>query len=271
MRIQMGMSRRGGGGGGGGGNPTAEVQALLAGTPGFAIDWSDTAVLWQDNTKLTPVTAAGQTIGAVDTKFGTTVYTLSEAGAALGVWQGTYWQGDGVDDRFITGVATPILNNVPAVTAFARVRLDTLTTSPCLIAFSTATGTAPRFVIDILPTGEVRARVRRLDADAENTFPSAAGVIVAGTAYTIRAEVDYAGTGACRVWVNGTLVINQTLANAVGNTSATNSVRHRHSLGLSNTLSQFVDGNFGRVVVAPKLLTGAETTSCINWVEAAAV
>ncbi len=253
----------------GGGAPdyAAEVEAFLSGTAGFAMDFTDTAVMWEESTKVTPVGDVADPIGAVDTKYGTTTYTLSEASGTLcGAWTGTSWEGDGAGDRLLSA-SNAILNDKPAATMIARVRFDTITAGPAILSLSTNTGTASRFVCDVLSTGAIRLRLRRLDADTENSPSSATGVIVAGNTYTIRAEVDYAGAGTAKLWVDGSLVIDTTITGAPANTSATDSNRFRFSIALSNTLSQWLDGGVSRLILAPKLLTAGETTSGIGYVE----
>ena len=246
----------------------AAVQGLLAGGNGFAFDPTDIALLWQDSAKATPVSGVGQPIGAIDTKFGATTYTLTEIDPSRGLWSGSSWEGDGVDDRLIgAGSLLALLNNVPGVSFVGRVRFDTIDSQPALVSFSTVTGTNARFVVDVLSTGAIRLRVRRLDADVENALSSAAGVIVAGNTYTIRAEVDYI-TGAASVWVNGSSVIATTITGTGANSEASNSARMRISLALSNTLSQFLDGRLGRFVMAPRVMTAGEAASCAGYVEA---
>jgi hypothetical protein len=255
---------------GGGPSLSEQVETFLSGTTGFAIRWSNNLKLWQESTKTNQVTTPGQVIGAMDTSFGTTTYLYTDVAPAIGTWTGTGWQGDGIDDR-IAFPATSIINNVGAAELVMRVKPTSLAATIGLFALSTNNTQVYRFGLEILTDGAVRARDIRLDGEAENTNASAAGVITAGTAYTIRKRVDWAGTGKTQIYVNETLVVDQTLANAVGNTSATNSARWRSSLGLSNTLSLWLPGIMGDWVFIPRLMTAGEIASAVGFVEEFAI
>lgn len=68
----------------------AEVQTLLSGTAGYALDFSDTSVLWQDDMKASPVTTGAAVItAALQGGYWPVVAVLTaQAGLlAVGVWR----------------------------------------------------------------------------------------------------------------------------------------------------------------------------------------
>lgn len=243
----------------------AGVEAFLSGSKGHVFDFTDASKMWQENTKTNQVTTPGQNIGYIDSKYGSTLYSMSEA-SLVGFWTGDAWEGNGVDQRLLNVAASDMLNAAPAACLFARVRFDTITSQPVILAYSTPMGTIQRFVVDVLNTGVIRILSRRLDTDGLTTVQSAAGVIAGGNTYTIRAQRNFE-TGAMDIWVNGTNVATTVVGGATGLVSATNSTRVRMSLALSNTLSQRLDGAITRIIVAPKIPTSEEAAYCTGYVE----
>jgi hypothetical protein len=84
-------------------NPTLteRVQAILRQTKGFALDPQDLTLLWQDDEAITPVTAPGQPVGAIRSKFGNTSYTYRAADPIVTAYEGGAISFDGADGGLI--------------------------------------------------------------------------------------------------------------------------------------------------------------------------
>ncbi len=243
----------------------AEVQTLLAGTAGFALDPSDSTTLFQDTAAATPVTIATDPIGRINSKYGTTAYQFIQGTAGFRpIWNGAgAMQCDGVDDRMDQAAAYSFTNNIPGFSCTNRLRFNSLAGFPWGI--STPTAAAVRVFIGPGASGEIILYARRLDADAQNTFTSAAGKVGTVASHTISISIDYAGTGGIEVWVDGVSALTGTLANAPGTTSATNPTRHR--LGAGSNSGQ-CNMNFGRQVILPRVFTAGERASMEGYVGA---
>jgi hypothetical protein len=220
--------------------------------------------MWQETGKTTPVTANGQSVGAITSKWGTGAFDGLASTALRPIRTGgNALDFDGTDDYFEVTPLT-LLNNKPAGFACARVLADDLAIERHIVGISALSGSQARLGLSILTTGEVEFVCRTINASTSSTFLSAAGTIVAGQAYVITAQVDYAGTRAANVWVNGVSVISGTLTQAASNTSATNSARFWIAADIVS--GDRFNGRMGRMVFADKLMTTGQRASIEGWV-----
>jgi hypothetical protein len=247
-----------------GGDPAAAVEALLSGTAGFAFDPSDETTLFQDTAATVPVTAVSDPVARVNTFWGASAQSFQQPTAgSRPAWDGTGVAYDGADDLFSGFTNTSLLNNVPGAFYCERFSTPSFPTTRNLIGFSTTSLTNPRFLLFVETTGAVSLSARRLDADATTTVTSSAGVITADVAYVISAEVDYAGTGLSRIWVNGTLVASGAIAGVAGNTSATASARFRKGSAISG--AAVYAGWTRRGLAAPFVMSDANRAAIEAW------
>jgi Concanavalin A-like lectin/glucanases superfamily len=243
----------------------APVQAALSGTPGFALDPSDTATMWTDNAKTIQVAATNDAVAVMETKFGDTAREAIQASST----PRPRWNGSGAadyvtDDYLELNVsAGDLLNNKPSVFWSGRFVVDTLAQRADLCYVSGNSGTSARFLVRATTTGAVELQARPTDGGTLTTLTSAAGEIVTGQTYVITADVDFAGTRAMRVFKNGVSIASGTLTPAASNTSATNSVSFW--LGRRDGL-EYIDGRMGRMVFADKLMTAPEIAAIEAWV-----
>lgn len=263
-------------GSGGGGPPPvdyeAEVEALLSGTAGWAFDPADPAIVFEDTGGTDPVEGVGtDTIARINSKFGTTVYNWQNGTVAQQyLWNGASMQGDGVDDLLSTAAWT-CMSGITGVTFTIRFLVDSFvgaTVQRMLFSCSTPTGTVGRFQLRASADGSILLALRRLDADATQSFSSSAGLISEGVAYTLQVTVNYLN-GAVEFFLDGVSVFTGTYTGTDGVTgvSATNSTRCRWGLNTSNTLNDYLDGKIGCAVMQLAVATAGERASAKGFVE----
>lgn len=256
-----------------GGPPTdfeAEVEALLLGTEGFVIDPTDATVNFKDTAGTIPVAVAGvDTVARFNTKYGNTVYNCTNASVpGQYLWNGTSYGLDGVDD-LLQNTSTNWPSGMTAFTYTVRVLFDDLTAENAVIGLSTSATTVIRVLFRSLTTGGVGLYLRRLDADAQQDFVTAGGLLTQGVEHTLQFAVNYL-TGSVKIYIDGTEVLSSTLTgtDGVNGVSATPSARWRDSLNPTNTLNDWLDGKQGRQVLAVnQFLSGTDLTNCQSYVE----
>lgn len=242
-----------------------QVQAMLSGTTGFAVDPSDAATMWQESTKTNQVTAGGQTVGAIATKWGTTAYDILQAtGTARPTWNGSNaLSADEVDDemRVLSGAMLALTNNISAFFGAARFRVASLAAARGIFMFNTTGSSASRISLYVNADGSVGCDIRRLDADSATTVTSATGLVTTGVDYTLAVQVDYS-TGGITLYLDNVSVGTGTHG-STGSTSATNS--NRIGWGLTYGTTRYMPSRLGRGVVAPMVLTAGQRATVQSW------
>ena len=242
------------------------VQARLSGTTGFASN-PIAANLFQDTAGATPVTAISDPVGRFNCQWGSAPPNWQQ-GVALQrpVWDGTGLTYDGVNSYFSVFSNMSFLNNVPGVFYCESFSSSSLAALRVLNSFSTgASATIPRFLVYVDTDGSIKVQSRRLDADATNVTTTAAGVITAGVSALISCQVDWAGTGLAKVWVDGTEVISSAVTGSVANTSATDSLRVRDGSALNSAPGSPFIGWTRRSVFAPYILNDTDRATIEAW------
>ena len=233
-----------------------QVEAALAGKSGIYLDSSSITGMWQDSLKTTPVTVATNPVYVSTSKYGAAQYEFAavlDAGRPL--FDTTSMIYDGTDDRLLLQ-STAFGQNVPALAVVAYVKPATLKVQST-VQVSINVATSSRLYQGLNADGSVRTVSRRLDADADTTITSAAGLISAGTAYVLTSIIDFAGTGAMTMRINGTQVATGTVGGSAGNTS--NTVTNRVQLGAVSA-ANFLNGELGRMIICGFLPTAGEIT-----------
>lgn len=258
--------------GGNGGGPTLtlsqQIEAMLFGTDGFAIDPSDVATMWQDTGTATPVTTAADPVGHIRSKWGNTQYDFTQAtGASRPAWDGfRALVSDGVDDTLArTGSVVNTLTDKASGAVAAKYRRLGAGSGAAIIAqLSTVTTANARFRLDV-QNGRLRFVGRRLDADAQSVFDNA-GVGNGGTVntdYTVITQLDYAGTGSLSTRINGAAsALSGTIASPA-NTSNTNS----QAADICGRTGGFFQGRLGRALFLPFAPSGAQQTLIEAWLD----
>jgi hypothetical protein len=253
---------------GGAGAPlslAAQVQAILAGTAGFALDPTDASTLDQypGGVPGTPVTTPGQPVGLINSKWGTTARQLTQITAASRPgWSGSALTFDGSDDRLFMG-ASDVLQNAPAAFLCARVQYDAWPGVQGYAFWVAASGAAnPRFALRVDSGGQVFALRRRLNADATTFLASPGGDVIASTPCTLSADLEVAVSGAANLWKNGASIGINTLA---GSGNFENVASAQVSLGSNNGPSFFVQGKIGRLVCCPFIPSAGQRATIEAW------
>lgn len=246
---------------------SAQVEAILAGTTGFALDPSDVTTMHQDTARTVPVAIASDPVGNIRSKWGTTTYDVQQAtAAARPAWNGVAGMTfDNTDDSL--NFPLGILQNIPA--AFIAFRFNPTTVgSDSMIFVSTGTSaTNHRFDGLLSSDGSYRFGGRRLDADGLGFYSAAAGSIVAGTPAVISQLIDYAGAGTITGWINGTQVAGGPFAGTVGNTENTASLAA--TFGRYSTTR--AHGPLGRFVFCPFVPSAGQRSTIDAWLAEAAL
>jgi hypothetical protein len=247
-----------------------QVQALLAGRTGTVFDLGDNATRFTDQAATIPVTAPGQSVQAVKSKWGTLAYTYSVANvAAAPLAEADALLFDGVDDYLLGNAAVlGFLNNAPAVTVG-------ITFSPAGVGGGTATAiyfsrgaSATQNRLDLMrSTAALRFLSKRLDADANTTFTSAAGTLTAGQWSSALLESDFAGSGRMETWLDGDQLAGAAISGTVGNSEAIGSAQA--VLGAAAPTSSRFGGRIRKVFFARFELTPGEKTIVQDWLEEA--
>lgn len=248
----------------GGGSPTLseQVQALLAGTTGFALDPSDLTTMHQDTARTVPVTTAADPVGNIRSKWGTTAFDIQQATAATRpAWNGVGGMSfDNADDSLNFPLA--MMRNRAACFVAFRMRPTTIGSDSTFFVSTGTGGTTHRFDGIISADGSYRFGGRRLDADGLSSGLAPAATLVANNNYVMSMEIDYAGTGALRGWVNGSLLVNTTISGTVGNTSDTDSL----AATFGRLSSTRFDGLLGKFAFLPFIPTAEQRADVEAWI-----
>lgn len=235
---------------------SAQVQAALAGKAGIYLDSSDITGMWQDSGKTTPVSAPTNPVYVFTSKFGATQYEFAAVlGAGRPLFDSASMIYDGSDDRLLLQ-ATSFGQSVPALAVVSYVK-PAILKSQSTAQVSINAAASSRLYQGLNADGSVRTVSRRLDGDGDTTIISATGLISAGTAYVLTSIVDFAGTGAMTMRINGSVVASGTLAGTLGNTS--NTQTNRVGLGAVSA-SSFLNGELGRMILCGFLPSAGEIT-----------
>lgn len=248
-------------------NFAAEVQTLLAGTNGFAVDPTDPTTMWLESTKVTQVSAAADPVGCIRTKWGAAQYDLIQAtGGSRPAWNGlNALEGDGFDDQLqVSGV--PAMQNAPfSFTAFKFRCISNPAANRWILGFSAAATTQPRAVPYFGSSGEFAAQIERLSADATNTKASAASLLATGTSYLAAMSIDYASTGIASLELDGNPITSGTWPSAITGTPA-NAENATSFFKLFAFTGIFFHGRIGRVVFCPFQPTAGQLASIEGWI-----
>ena len=263
MGLGLGLNQQQGGGV----DLGAAVQAILAGTTGFALDPSDASTMHQDSARTVAVTTAADPIGNIRSKWGTTTYDFAQGTAGFRpAWNGvagiTF---DGADDRLSIS-STGMVQNVPG--AYCHFRADIGALNSTFFEISGVLLTSTRLKLATLGTGAISIVSARDDATANKTGSTTGGVATTGVGtYAIRS--DFAGENRIRAYKDDTDVGNTSLNGVVGNTE--NNPAAIMTLGCAAAISAFYNGQLGRFVVCPFAPSAGQRADIEAWVNAVAL
>ncbi|MGL6208719.1 MAG: hypothetical protein ACRC14_02675 [Paracoccaceae bacterium] len=250
--------------GGGGQSLAQQVEAILAGTTGFALDRTSTANLFQDAAGTVPVTTISDPVGRVNSQWGTTSYDWRQAtGGNRGAWNGSGVLYDGVASYFDPFSALGLLNAAPAAFFAERITFTSLAAIQMFMGWSSNVADEARIWVYATATGQIVCDLRRTDGGAVVTATTAAAVVTAGTPATIVVQADCNGTNLLKIWVNG--VEQASTAIAAGTFSATNSARARDGANIQGVVGQFYGGTKRKGVYAPFAISAPNRATIEAW------
>lgn len=238
-----------------------QVEALLLGTTGFAIDPTDVTTLFQGTDTSTPVVSASDPVRRINSKWGTAHVFLAPSDAARGAWDGTrFITMDGVDDYYEAIAASDVFRNAPGAFIAMR-RGGTYHNTNFVLSISGGTATTQRVVVQA-STGRMRTQVRRLDADsATDNF----GMAAAFNGSTWSFEQDWSVNGNAVKRKDDVSIDTYTLAGTPANSENTASARFRLNTNLTTTPTLFQTNSIGRLVFLPRVPTAGERTTIEAW------
>jgi hypothetical protein len=248
----------------------AQVQAILAGREGTVFDLGDNATRFTDSAATVPVTANGQAVQAVKSKWGTLAYTFSTANVANApLAEADAVLFDGVDDVLLGGVPSRgFLNNTPAVSVGISFKPATVGTgNGTLLFLSRSTGTGINWLDFLRSTSTLRFLSKRSGGDANAIFTSAVGTLAVGQQADALLESDFAGTGRMETWLDGNQLAGVDLGGTLGNSEALNSAGT--ALGAVSAASSRFFGSIRKVFLARFKLTPEEKATVQAWLEEA--
>jgi hypothetical protein len=251
--------------GGGGTELDQAVQAMLAGTTGFVFDPSDRSTLWQDTAKTVPVTAAGQAVARMSSKFGAMPFDIgSDVDTRWPTWDGASALGFNGTSNFLEVAGPASLNNfadIPALYTIGRYYVATVANQPYIFTLTADNGAL--------------TQVQTLEGTRRTAFQAANALVGTGWATganlpdvpdnKLAIEANYAGSGVCRYLANGVQMSSRTL----GSLANTHNLPHALRIGASGsaTTTQLLTGKLGRFVVCPFIPDTAQKATIDQWLD----
>ncbi len=247
-----------------------QVEALLAGREGTAFDLGDNTTRFTDSAATVPVTANGQAVLAVKSKWGSLAYTFSTtvvARAPLAEADAVLF--DGVDDAIAGGIPSRgFLNNAAAVTVGISFKPATVGAGTGTPLYLSRVGSTTQNWLDFMRSeAALRFLSKRTTADVNTIFTSAAGTLAAGQQADALLEADFAGTGRMETWLDGNQLAGAALAGTLGNSEAGDS--GQTIFGGATASSSLFNGSIRKVFLARFKLTPAEKATVQAWLEEA--
>jgi hypothetical protein len=242
---------------------SAQVQAILAGTTGFALDPHDLSTMFQDAAGTIPVTAPDQPVGLIKGKWGTAAQAWVQSTAAarpvLQADKSMFF--DGVDD-FLNDNPNDIFQNVPAM--FVCGRLVSLAKAiRTFLHLSGNVGGTPRFRFVSQTDGGLSFSTTRSGTTVLSILAPGAS-LTPGAAQTVTGSVNYAAAGLARLWIDGVLKASSASGGGDETEDLASSVAR---LMRFNTATNPGAGNWGRMVFCPFEPTDDQRATIEQWVK----
>jgi hypothetical protein len=268
LEILPNLMRRRSSGGGAPPSLAAQVEAILAGTNGIALDPTDLATLWQDSAKTVPVTTLADPVGAFRTKWGLAQYDfLQPTAGARPAWNTGSILTDGADDG-LAAANLPVFQNAPAYWFCAKINHVTATAFGTSLYFSRNLAANFRFQLQgyTLGTPLYDLLGKRLDADGTGLARSAGGTLTYNTDAVLVGLADFT-SGVLSLEKDGSVIATGTVTTG-GNSSNTASTTSR--LGQDNAAT-FGNCKIGRMVALPFIPSAGQIVSIKDWVNEVAL
>ncbi len=259
-------------------DPWASALALITDTKGWALDPTNSSLVFDDTARTVPATVTGQAAAIVSASSATGFLGQVTSTSFEPVWNGLSLFFDGTDDYVSNqaGYTSDIqswMNNVSGLTLCMKFRLNAVGVINTLINLSTtANSTLSGFALVVTAANELNGFVRRTAGDGSTGSAVTSGLgLTTGVDYVATMTVDFAN-GPMNIRLNGASANSGTwpgTSPSLGNTTAANPLVHRIGRNLSN--ANPASAYIGRVVGLPYLATAGQITTLEAGVGATAL
>lgn len=256
-------------GGGGDVPPAEQVEAMLQGTTGFALDPFDPAVTFADVLGTIPVSDLGEHVARVNLKWGNLPGNFQHANPVnqpIASDGGLQFAGnqalvaDAIARQFFGGGHAALFFCQAVSLAADQVGAG------YIIAAGPAAGAVPRFKVGSTAGRGFAFEYRRTDlGDGLGTVALPDGSLPPDVRAIISCEVDFLGGGA-RMWLNGVRIGNSPIPLAGDPVEDTTSNRSRLGALSAGGAAEFWRGEIGRFVAAPFIPTAQQRAAIEAWV-----
>jgi hypothetical protein len=247
------------------------VKAIIGSTKGFALDPFDFSTLFANSDGTGAISAVGQTVGKMLSKWGSVPVSLSQSVAAsrpLTNAEGLLF--DGVSDH-LNGDApfTSFYANLPALFFCQRLKLASIPAASVYVnSWARSASNIARHTTAVGTTGQLTVGFNRVDSGNLQSVVSPNPISVS-TLITTSFVADFAGTSGSKLWINGSLVDTDPNPPPPGaNSEASISRRGRIGAGPGSTAIEFWNGVLGKAVFLPFIPSDADRTTIEAWVSA---
>lgn len=241
-----------------------QVEAILSGTSGFALDPSDTSTMHQDTARTIPVVSASDPVGNIRSKWGTTTYDWQQAtAAARPAWNGTAGLTfDGVDDHLLTFSDLTIAAGKDDILISLGAKVTSFVGTRALYNIGSTTLTAGRIACFVPDTGAVQVFARR-NTESGTFCNSAGSALTAATKAVLTQKYKFTGSPTINSRKDGTQIAN---TDPFGSSAVTGGNSGRITLGLNVDLTNPLLGSIGRFVYCPFAVTDPQRLVIEAWI-----
>lgn len=243
---------------------SAQVEAILAGTTGFALDPSDTTTMHQDTARTVPVASASDPVGNIRSKWGTTTYDWSQATAASRpAWDGVAGLAfDGSDDRLDVFSDLSIAAGKDDILVSLGAKVTSFVGTRALYNVGSTSLTTGRFACFVPDTGAVQIFARR-NTESGTFCNSAASALTAATKAVLTQKYKFTGSPTINSRKDGSQIAN---TDPFATSAVTGGNSGRICLGMDVNLVNPLLGSIGRFVYCPFAVTDPQRLTIEAWV-----
>lgn len=250
--------------GGNGQTLSQQVQAILSGRAGFALDPSDTSTMFQDAAGTVPVTTTADPVGRINSKWGSAAKNFQQPTAA----QRPAWNGvagltlDGTDDHFWNFSDLAFFAGISDMMICTAIKPTNFSVQRVLYNIGSTSAAAGRIALN-LPTNASVSFYARRNIEAGTFANSAAAVLSAGVKSVITQKAKYVGAPFMNSREDGVSIAN---VDPFGVSSVTGGNSARITFGADLPPGSYIIGSIGRSVWCAFDVTDAERLTIEAWV-----
>jgi hypothetical protein len=242
--------------------PEEALIAFLAGRVGYGADPRDLSTLFQESTALTPVTAAGQPVGAAKTKFAPAAQAagmfIQATAAARPLYGTNKIDFDGVDDQIAYDLSATVFANNPGTVFCMKVTPSRLGVEQSIMVTGNSNTARHRIILNA--NGSVNFIA--FDGVSDRLVASAVGALQVGVPALLTMGIDFVAK-VMRARINGVQVGQIALQNATSPVTITIN-RQRVFINVSNAFP--VQGSLQRLFFMHDAADDAGLATIEAWV-----